>query len=746
VADAQTQTKNAPAGTPRVDELPARSERERAAARAAQAATEALAFATDFLELVVVRANKTRYGKRLAEWVDPEVTLREQVAVRDSVLSDVVQNSSLYLPGVAAKREYYGQQVEVFVAAVAWAARSWATDSLNKQSQQLFQLLVSTRTNVKHLHAAAKAVRERVDSKTFVLPVMSAELAKEASGQSRSGGTVATRLRRMFYMYATRTGPELHPAEAEAYRNLFRLMAHPRGVKILDEFAGSAETGWSYASEIFSDSLAAIAKLQGNLASDATLIWRFPPAIAAGVASLGYAQRQPLTQFALAWSASRKSRVEEALEMAGNALLVLDLVGGPLGAAVSEILNFVVAVIGTTVSFLRDVEQDQAAAATAFGKRSEKLSEGSRSLGTVLQGLAAVATALAVPGAVSKITGRRTSQVVNLAEAAEKRALRDVPDPRAISPRPVEKEAVDAAERGVGGNAVQPAARRTEETYETMAAGRPLGNQRAEIDRTRKAKEAEQLRNARGNGNLERGVSDAPGVVKPPPRVTVSPSLKSSVPELPLLPKRINSKNYSLEEVTLFYRANRGEYPSAIQKKIDALPLSKAEWAPLQDIDRAIKQVHTDTANAMAGFAKAERKPFIQSVKGTESNEGARLAKVMTDDKSMTLVGQYAGGTVEFDCVQFAESRIVEVKQSFRWNVGSVEHWVPPEEILMQMRKQLQFVDEWKKKFSGFFSEVKWVIRDEESYYLVLGILEKGVGGRRLEAELAAKLKVERFF
>src|SRR5262249_55063562 len=130
-----------------------------------------------------------------------------------------------------------------------------------------------------------------------------------------------------------------------------------------------------------------------------------------------------------------------ALEIAGNALFVLDLVGGPLGTAVSDILNFVLATIGTAVSFLRDVEQDQAAAATAFAERSERLSKGSNKIGTELQGLAAVAAGLAVPGAVTKIVGRRTTEVIKLPVGNKPlRRVGELHDPR-------------IGTRGIGGDA-----------------------------------------------------------------------------------------------------------------------------------------------------------------------------------------------------------------------------------------------------------------------------------------------------
>ena len=116
----------------------------------------------------------------------------------------------------------------------------------------------------------------------------------------------------------------------------------------------------------------------------------------------------------MAWGKSRKTALEEGLDIAGNVLFVVDLIGGPLGSAVSDVIGFVIDVIGTAISFMRDVEQDQAAASTAFAARAERLSHGSNKIGTVLQGLAAVVSGLAVPGSLGKLTGIRSKEVVHL--------------------------------------------------------------------------------------------------------------------------------------------------------------------------------------------------------------------------------------------------------------------------------------------------------------------------------------------
>jgi hypothetical protein len=458
-----------------VDEL-TQIEQKAAALPVVRAAVQSLVTAVDFVERICLWANASEARSGLVNWIDPEVTVPEYIAIRDSAISDVLQASGPYTPGLAAKRKYYREQVTRFVAAVKYAAREWALDSLARETQRVFQLLTSTRPRIADLCRVARAVRARVDATrvvtllgksykvpSFVAPTMTVDQAREVVGEVRTDGTISKRLRRQFYMSALRDGPRDTGGtrgEVGAYENLLTLMTHPRGVDIVDAFATSAEAGWKLASDLMSDSFTAIANLQGDLRTDETLVWRFPPAVSAGVARLGLKNRAGVTRFALAWGGSRKSKLDQALEIGGNCLFVLDLVGGPLGGAVSEILNFVLAAIGTAVSFMRDVEQDQAAAATAFAERSERLSEGSKKTGTVLQGLAAIVAGLALPGAVGKITGRKSNKAVQLGGRIEGRAPVAEVDPRGISYDSRLTRPVESTERGLTRDAIEPRASR----------------------------------------------------------------------------------------------------------------------------------------------------------------------------------------------------------------------------------------------------------------------------------------------
>jgi hypothetical protein len=390
--------------------------------------------AADFIERVYTRAATTKYINNLGLWINPDETKgSEYVTVRDSVLSDVIQNSPLYIPGVEAKRKYYKAQLDVFIPALEAASRAWAIDDLTAQTKRLVPLLLAVKAQDSRLHAAAVDVKKLVNAGNFVLPSLTADQIREITNESRRGkGTVQTRLKRMEYMYAVQkarapkrgekpVNAAAKPAAPweDAGEYLFYLMAHPQGVQIMDAFAKSSSDGWNAASGIITDSLKAIVKIQADLNGDKVMIWRLTPAVSAGVAQLGFAKRPALTRFSLAWASTVKSWIESAIETAMNAIFILDIIGGPVGAEVAGVLNFVLAAIGTAVSFLRDAEQDQAASATAFAGKNEKLSEGSRGIGTVLQGVATIVAATALPGTLSRVTGGLSRTAEKLAEAAE---------------------------------------------------------------------------------------------------------------------------------------------------------------------------------------------------------------------------------------------------------------------------------------------------------------------------------------
>lgn len=68
---------------------------------------------------------------------------------------------------------------------------------------------------------------------------------------------------------------------------------------------------------------------------------------------------------------------------------------------------------------------------------------------------------------------------------------------------------------------------------------------------------------------------------------------------------------------------------------------------------------------------------------------------MVTDEKQLTLIRQLkSGGTVEFDSVQFAKSRIVETKMNLSWKTQA--------DVSDQMMHQAAFARDWG------FGEVRW--------------------------------------
>lgn len=157
-----------PSAHPSSVAVPPATERELAAERAARAAHESFETAVAFLERVYLRASTTRYGVNLTRWIDPKINVAEYVAVRDSVISDVMQDGAVYKPGLQAKRDYYREQVERFVPVVEEAARAWALKSIGTQTQRLIQLLMTTKPRVSDLTMAARRVRATVDATRVV--------------------------------------------------------------------------------------------------------------------------------------------------------------------------------------------------------------------------------------------------------------------------------------------------------------------------------------------------------------------------------------------------------------------------------------------------------------------------------------------------------------------------------------------------------------------------------------------------
>ena len=317
------------------------------------------------------------------------------------------------------------------------AAAAWALKTLDRQAMMGGNLKFVVSQYASHLHAAARTARR--DLKAMEGESLTSDEMKAVLGESgnREGGTILTRFERVSYMRAVLAGKNAY---------LHRLMVHPRGVRLVKEFASSAEGGRDYALEIITETEEAMLGLAADIRDDSALIWRFPPALTAGVATLGLGAG--MTGFAHAWARwGEPDTANDALDVAGNALMALELVGGPPGALVAEVLDFMLGLIGTVVAFVRALEQDQAATATAFGSDGEVLSKGGSYTSAALVG-AATLVAVVVPVAVSQL-GKRGSGVAKklVVKIEELPPAVDLSDTRAVTRRGVENTSATTVDR-----------------------------------------------------------------------------------------------------------------------------------------------------------------------------------------------------------------------------------------------------------------------------------------------------------
>ena len=691
--------------------------------------------AAEFLASVYKTAeekNRVSVVQSMARWIDPDNANPEWKSMLDSVLSDAVQKSSLSIYGLQAKRDYYKAQIRELMFAVEQEARKWTGAELTRQELRIGQIQLFIQSRLHDVYVAARGVNETL--KTYVLPTTTPEEHRDIVDSKRRGGVITTRIERARYMSAVKAARERSKkgsAESKALDHLFYLMVHPRGVELVKAFGKSPGTGWTVAHPTFEETADAIRTLRGDVVSGNTLVWQFPPAIRGGAAELRGAEGKrlddkALTGFALAWAQTRKTWIESALDTAGNAVLALGLVGGPINV-VAEVLDLVLSVMQTAVSIMRDIEQDQAATATAFADESKRLSKGSRPLGTILLGAATVIQALALPATVSAITksGKRTVQAAERVPTTPPPAAARQTEARALA-KDTGEDAAATAGRGITADARK---------ADVSTSGKPTGTQKELTD--------------------SRGTSYTIGGGKPDPleaqrlakqqRLIASgprlgsknaPRLGTTVPELPILPNALNK--YSSKDKAAFFRTNRDAYPPHIQQLIDDLPPPKQKMTDVsfERIDKAIRDVHTAEANRMAGFANAPQKPFVNSGRSV-GNEGGRFSSVVTDNKVLSLQGQIRGGGIaEFDSVRFAEATIVETKMGIDSRVlkGGPRSREIVEQLEIQMMRQAAFVEDW-----GKWSVVRWEIWDPDPD---MAALVEGIRVTRLPDHLAARIQV----
>jgi hypothetical protein len=379
------------AGTPQAG--PTKVDPTRAAALAAGTA---VAPAARFCGQVFQRATS---GSREppAGWVSPTAVSPWRDAAVGAVLRD--QLGQLFL--VDHARHLYDVNARAFMDAVRTSAIDYVDALLDRQVPVIQTLLdVVERDGERLRQASLAALRysqtQRIDSASGVVahPDEAAALARRRPG----GPSVMDAFERVRFTRAAKVGED---------RDLQKLMAHPQGVAILKAYARAMDEGTRAARSRLRESLVAIPTVRLRIRTDPLAIWRLPAAIAGGVERLGLARYPGTVAFAIAWAAIEgRTVVDKVLDTAMDAVALLDLLG-PLGRLAGAVLDVVLTAAASGLALLREIEQDQAGAASGFAPDAAKLSAGGNYLGVAFQGVVGLAAAVALPGAISAVRGPR---------------------------------------------------------------------------------------------------------------------------------------------------------------------------------------------------------------------------------------------------------------------------------------------------------------------------------------------------
>lgn len=187
-------------------------------------------------------------------------------------------------------------------------------------------------------------------------------------------------------------------------------LRHPLGSEVIVAFSDGVEAGRARALSQVNEAEEALRGLDGLLGIDPNIIWRFPPAVAAGAHLLGLTTVPSFIDYALDWAETHgRSDFERALEVAASAVMLVQLLGGPIGEAIGEVLDVVLAAAETGVAFLRDLEQADARAATMFAPPEARLGSDQGYRATAIAAAAAIVSALSavVPAALAVRRARK---------------------------------------------------------------------------------------------------------------------------------------------------------------------------------------------------------------------------------------------------------------------------------------------------------------------------------------------------
>jgi hypothetical protein len=308
--------------------------------------------------------------------------------------------------GDPAKRyetaQTYFAAYELLVPRIERIALKWAVSTMRNQRLNLLLLEQDVVDRADELHEAAERVVEAIPglyTPNQPLPIKKGERSDE----------YAERSQRVSMARALPLGDDV---------TLNTLFAHPKGYYIIRTLADDRDEGVVKARRYLAAARAATGEFQATL--DLKKIWRFPPALVAATSELDILEVDGMPEFAVSLGMLLgKSWWDSALDHAADAVMAIELGGGPIGVAVAEILDVVLSGLQWLSDFFQAVDADAAALATDFAAAHERMGQrmsGLKQAATLL-GSVGLAAAPYIPGGSKRIKGLIPDRTFELGDA-----------------------------------------------------------------------------------------------------------------------------------------------------------------------------------------------------------------------------------------------------------------------------------------------------------------------------------------
>ena len=436
-------------------------------------------------------AEKGQLGEgSLPGWMTPRrrrplrftLSSKIDVAIARAIHPDITQGYARADSAMVLRRQVYERSLRTFLPACATALRGVTNDGLSRQEEELRRLSTRfARPGVEDdLHESAKRIwwplRETLPGGVDVplLTESTGEQPAQAESEILPGGVkepsapqktsdrqiappadFVNRQRLLAAIKSERDALEQRGA-VETSRLLATIAVHPQAKEIMRLYVASPLKGTDRIKAEIGRAVAATADLRKRLTAPETEddAWGYAPLVVGAVVQLRLNEVPGLPEFAVAMG--RLLAMTNTTVIIGGATMLMIALSipfiGPLGAVVVGTLDLALAGTDVGITLLQMHEQEIAATATNFQPDENKLATHPDGFDAALGIAAAFLSAIFLAGAARRLlkTRPRPPEVLKSTDRTKVPPAK-APDPRAVSHRGIEAEAVTATDPGIAG-------------------------------------------------------------------------------------------------------------------------------------------------------------------------------------------------------------------------------------------------------------------------------------------------------